>query len=194
MRGVGSGIAAGLIAACIFAGPAIAEESAADAMKAFGMVGSWSVDCSKTPMATCTKTGCGSRTTYMVPSSGSPRIKNEAGTLDPMHGIVFYTTIHSAIRIADDKIKIVSTWDNPSGNTVMWWRQPGEVWEIVWLKVGDKFRTFSAHREDGKKILAEAGFEVRPPPPPPSSKMYETLPTSWERMKQETPLFEKCSD
>ncbi len=75
----------------------------------------------------------------------------------------------------------------------IWWRQPGEVWEIVLLKVGDKFRTFSTHRDDGKKISAEAGFEVRPPPPPPS-KMYDALPTNWVRMEKETPLFEKCSD
>jgi hypothetical protein len=182
----------GLIVACLLAGQAAAEESAAEAIRAFGLVGTWSVDCLKLPMQACDKTGCGARTIYVVPPSGPPTITNMIGTPDPAHGIIFYSTIHSATRIADDKIKIMSMQETPSGTTVVWWRQPGEVWETVLLKVGDKFRTFSAHRDDGKKISAEEGFEVRPPPPP--GKMYDTLPTNWVRMEKETPLFEKCSD
>ena len=184
----------GLIVACLLAGQAAAEEGAAEAMRAFGLVGTWSVDCLKLPMQACDQNGYGARTIFVVPPSGPPTITNTFGTVDPAPGITFYTTIHSATRIADDKIKIMSTQETPSGTAVVWWRQPGEVWEIVLLKVGDKYRTFSARREDGKKISAEAGFEVRPPPPPPPSKVYDTLPTNWVRMEKETPLFEKCSD
>ena len=120
-------------------------------------------------------------------------IRSIVGTLVAGQPRTVETTIEQASRIANDKIAITSIQRTDSGITVMWWRQPGEVWEMVLLKVGDKFRTFSAHRKDGKKISAEAGFEVRPPPPPPS-KMYDTLPTIWGRMAQETPLFERCGD
>jgi hypothetical protein len=46
MRGVGLG----LLAACLFAGQAASEESASEAIRAFGLVGTWSTDCSKTPI------------------------------------------------------------------------------------------------------------------------------------------------
>jgi hypothetical protein len=194
MRGLGSGLAAGLIAAWVSAGQAAGEESAAAAIKAFGLLGTWSTDCARDPFAACERTtGCGGRTTYEVSPSGQPVIKYIVGTFVAGQPRTFETTIEQATRIADDKLAITSIQRTDSGVTVMWWRQPGEVWETVLLKAGDKFRTFSAQREDGKKISAEAGFEVRPPPPPPPGKMYDTLPTSWVRMQQQTPLFEKCS-
>ena len=191
MRALGVGLT---VAACFVAGPAVGGEGMAEAITAFGLVGTWSVDCRKEPMQGCDANACGSRTTYTVPPSGPPTIRNIIGTREEGQAIVFLTTIHSAERIADDKIRIVSTQDTPSGTTVSWWRQPGEVWETVLFKVGEKFRTFSAHRADGKKISAEHGFEVRPPPPPPPATMYDALPTRWDRMQKGTPLFEKCSD
>jgi hypothetical protein len=94
-------------------------------------------------------------------------IRSIVGTLVAGQPRTVETTIEQASRIANDKIAITSIQRTDSGITVTWWRQPGEVWEMVLLKVGDKFWTFSARRKDGKKISAEAGFEVRPPPPPP---------------------------
>jgi hypothetical protein len=191
MRGVGLG----LLIACLFAGQALGEESAGEAIRAFGLIGTWSTDCARDPFAACDRTtGCGGRTTYEISPSGQPVIKNIVGTLVAGQPRTFETRIEKATRVADDKLAITSIQLTDSGVTVMWWRQPGEVWETALLKVGDKFRTVSAHREDGKKISAEAGFDVRPPPPPPPSKTYDTLPTSWVRMQQQTPLFEKCSD
>src|SRR5690349_5203987 len=72
--------------------------------------------------------------------------------------------------------------------TLPWWRQPGERWEVVLLKSGNKYRTISARREDGRKIIAEDGFAVRPPP----DAKPDQLPSSWMRTTQETPWFEKC--
>ena len=99
----------GLIVACLSGGQAIGAESAAQAIKAFGLVGSWSIDCSKAPTATCTReSGCDARTTHELPPSGPPMIKNVVGTLVPGAGKSFETVIESASLIADDKIKIVS--------------------------------------------------------------------------------------
>jgi hypothetical protein len=184
----------GLIIACLAAGPVAAEESAAEVIQSFGLVGTWSVDCKRDPNQACTSNGCGARMTYIVPPSGSPTIRNVIGTFSPGQVRTFISTIYAATRIADDKIKFVSVQDPPASVAAVWWRQPGEPWEIVLLKVGDKYRTFSAHREDKKKFDVEEGFYVRPPPPPPSAKTYDELPTKWDRTQQQAPLFEKCSD
>jgi hypothetical protein len=187
MRGVGLG----LLIACLFAGQAVGEESASEAIRAFGLVGTWSTDCSKTPIATCnTKDGCGSRTTYEAPASGPPIIWNVAGTPTTGQGRVFETTIDSATRIADDKIKLITTQQQPSGVTLVWWRQPGERWEVVLVKAGNKYRTYSAQREDGMKVAAKEGFMVMPP----SDTKYNEMPTTWIRDNRETALFQKCTD
>ena len=115
------------------------------------------------------------------------------GSAVPGRGISTESEIQAATRIADDKIKIISTQLQPSGMTtptVAWLRQPGERWEVVLIKSGNKYRALSARREDGGKIAAEDGFAVRPPP----DTKIDQLPTSWIRTTQETPWFEKCMD
>ena len=195
MRGPAFGlIVAGLVITCLAAGPAPAEESAAEIIRSFGLVGTWSVDCKLDPNQTCTSNACGARISYMAPSSGPPTIRNVIGSFFPNQVRSAVSTIYAATRIADHQIKIVLVQDPPSLTGVVWLRQPGEPWEIVLLKVGDKYRTWSAHRDDGKKIDAEEGFYVRPPPPPPPAKQYDELPTQWDRTQKETPLLEKCSD
>ncbi|MBR0818494.1 hypothetical protein [Bradyrhizobium liaoningense] len=184
----------GVIVACLIAGRAAAAESAAEAIRAFGLIGTWSADCKRDPYQACENNRCGARLTYIVPTSGAPTIRNVIGTFSPGQVRTFVSTIHSATRVAGDKLKIVSVQDPPPSTTLVWWRQPGEIWEIVLLKVGDKYRTFSAHRDDWKKIEVDEGFEVRPPPPPPPAQVYVDLPTKWLRGKNEMPLFERCSD
>jgi hypothetical protein len=59
-----SRLAVALIVACLSAGQAVGAESAAEAIKALGLVGTWSIDCSRAPTATCNReSGCGARTT-----------------------------------------------------------------------------------------------------------------------------------
>jgi hypothetical protein len=175
------------IATCLCS-PAAAE-GAADAIAAFGLIGSWSVDCGKTPMQTCDKSGCGGRTTYVVPPSGPPLIRNTIGTLNPAQGITYHTTINSALS-EGGRLKIISTQETPSGTRLVWWRQPGERWEIILLKEGNRYRTYSARSEDGKKISAEAGFQVMPPP----DTKWDAMPTNWVRSDKPTPWFERCGD
>ncbi len=181
-----------MIVACLFVGQAVGAESTAEAIKAFGLVGIWSVDCSKAPMATCDKSGCGARTTYEVPPSGPPMIKNVVGTLVPDVGKRFETKIESATRIDDDKIKIMSIQQGVPGeiSKLIWWRQPRELWETVLVKAGSRFRTYSAQREDGKKISAKDGFIVMPP----AGTKFDEMPTNWVLGDKETPLFERCTD
>jgi hypothetical protein len=118
-------------------------------------------------------------------------IWNVVGTLNPGVGRVFETTVHWAVRIADDKIKLISTQQEGAGVNLVWWRQPGERWEVVLVKVGPKkYRTYSAQREDGKKIAAKDGFVVMPP----SDTKFDQMPTDWIRGDKETPVFENCTN
>lgn len=181
----------GLIVAWLSAGQAIGAESAADAIEAFGLVGVWSIDCSKAPIATCDpKSGCGARTTYEMPPSRVPMIKNVVGTLIPGVGKSFETIIETATRIADDKLRITSVQVGVPGEVIKlaWFRQPGERWETVFVKAGSKYRVYSAQSEDGRKISARDGFMYAPPP----DTKYDAIPTNWVRMEKETPLFERC--
>src|ERR1700743_310900 len=122
-------------------GQAFAAESTGEAIKAFGLLGSWSIDCSKAPTQTCVpQVGCGARTIYELSPSGPPKMRNLVGTLVPGQGMSFETIVESAERIGDDKIKLVSVQQGVPGqfSKVMWLRRPGERWETVLLKVGEE--------------------------------------------------------
>jgi hypothetical protein len=183
----------GLIVACLCSGQAMAAESAAEAIRAFGLVGAWSQDCSRDPIATCDpKSGCGSRTTYEITPSGAPMIKNVVGTTVPGVGKSFEIMIDSATLAADGKIKITSTMLGVPGeiNKLAWLRQPGERWETVLMKDRSKYRAVSAQSEDGKKIFAKDGFVYRPPP----GTMPDEIPSNWIRSDQQVQAFAKCSN
>lgn len=180
-----------MIFAWLAASQALGAESATDAIKAFGLIGTWSVDCTRDVRAACDKTtGCGARVTYLVSPSGQPMISNIVGTFVAGQPRTVETTIEQASRIADDKIAITSIQRTASGVTLAWYRQPGEIRQIVLVKAGDKYRTYLAQREDGKKIAAENGFEVRPPPGTP----YDGMPDRWVRSDKATPWFARCGD
>ena len=175
-----------LLFACLFAGQAAGAESTTEAMAAFGLFGSWSLDCSK-PI-TCDQKICGSRNIYEVLPSGQPMSRFVIGSIAPGLGGTIESDIEAATRVADDKIKIISTQLQSPGQSLPWWRQAGERWELVLIKSGNKYRTFSAKREDGKKIATEEGFVVKPP----SNTSFDQLPTSWLRTTNQTRWFEKC--
>jgi hypothetical protein len=175
-------------------GQAFAAESAGEAIKAFGLIGSWSIDCSKPPTQACTpETGCGARTIFEVSPTGSAKVRTLAGSFLPGRGMRSVESIvESAERIGDDRIRIVSVQQGVPGqfSTAMWIRQAGERWETVLLKVDTKYRWFSHQQQDGAKIAAKDGFEVRPPP----GTKHDELPTNWVVSDRPTPLFERCSD
>jgi hypothetical protein len=182
-----------LIVAWLSAGQAVGAESAAEAIKAFGLVGTWSIDCSRAPTATCNReTGCGARTTYEVPPSGPPMIKNVVGTTVAGLGKSFETVIEAATLIADDQIRIVSVQQGVPGEVskLAWLRQPGEHWQTVLVKVGSKYRILSAQSEEAKKISARDGFMYTAP----SDTKWNEIPTNWVRGEKQTPAFEKCAE
>jgi hypothetical protein len=185
------GLRLGLMVAWLAAGPALGAESAADAIKAFGLIGTWSVDCARDPLAGCDRaTGCGLRLTYLLSPSGEPMTKFVVGSFVAGQTRTAETTIEKATRIGDDKLAFTSIQRTDSGATLAWYRQPGEVWDVVLVKEGDKYRTLMAQREDGMKISVEDGFEVRVPP----GTRADALPDHWVRSDKATPWFSRCGD
>jgi hypothetical protein len=181
----------GLIVAWLTAGPVLAAESAADAVKAFGLIGTWSPDCARDPLAACDRTtGCGFRLTYLLSPSGQPMTRFVVGTLAGGQTRTVESTIETAKRVTDDKLAITSIQRTDLGATLAWVRQPGEIWDAVLVKEGDKYRTFMAQRDDGKKIVVEDGFEVRVPPGTPAN----ALPDHWVRSDKATSWFSRCGD
>jgi len=82
-------------------------------------------------------------------------------------GKSFETVIASAIRIADDKIRIISIQQGVPGdiNKLAWLRSPASVGRSSCMKDGnDKYRVVSAQSEDGRKIYAKDGLMYLPPP------------------------------
>jgi hypothetical protein len=187
-----SGLA--LLFACLLASQSAGAESAADAIADFGLVGVWSEDCSRDPIATCNPVqGCGGRTIYDVPTSGPPVVKHITGSLVPGVGKNMEAIVETATRLTDDQLKITSvTQAVPEEiSKVVWLRQPGERWESVLLKIGgDKYRVVSAQRDDGKKIFAKDGFLYLPPPDTGANQM----PSRWVRSEREAPTLQRCLD
>ena len=148
----------GVIVACLIVGRAAAAESAAEAIRAFGLTGTWSVDCTtQAPYQACNRNNrCGARIdrTWFRPSGSRRRQGSVIGTFTP--GQVIRTFIERRsirpTRIADDKIKIVSVHrrtGTPSARHDLAQASAGRgSGRSVLLKVGDKYRTFSAHRDD----------------------------------------------
>jgi hypothetical protein len=185
------GLRLGLMVACLAAGQALGAESAADAIKAFGLIGTWSVDCARDPLAACDRTtGCGFRVTYLLSPSGQPMIRSVVGTLVAGQTRTGELTIETARRITDDRLAVTSIQRTESGATLAWVRQPGEIWDAVLLKEGDKYRVFMAQRDDGLKISVEDGFEVRVPP----GTRADALPDHWVRSDKATSWFSRCGD
>jgi hypothetical protein len=137
------------LVAFILAPPAFAENTA-DALKTFGLIGTWSRDCAKDP------TKDGERSTYAVPLFGAPTI-----TVIRPHHLIEHE-IRSAVRATEDKIKVVdvitkTTTDGQNQDLL-----PAQVIpiETVIIKTNNKIRLVDSARIDGSAIWYKDGFSV----------------------------------
>jgi hypothetical protein len=82
--------------ACISLHAAVAVESTAEAMRVFGLVGTWSYDCAHE---------LGTRRIFAIPLFGPPTI-NQINRFE-LRTIVDSYTVEAAARVTEDKIKII---------------------------------------------------------------------------------------
>jgi hypothetical protein len=150
------------------------SESTSGAMSAFGIVGSWSPDCAGSV-----------RLTYSTPFFGTPTITIER---DGKQQLV--AEVQEAVRVSEEKLKFTVRVEKraTSDVTPMQFKalpQPGEVWEIVYVKVGNKFRTYSSKERDGDKVLVKNGVQY-------IAKDDAHGGFSMENSGKLTPLNERC--
>jgi hypothetical protein len=150
-------------------------ESTAQAMQAFGLIGTWSLDCAKDPLKG------GVRDTYAVSILGTATA-SEIGSFhtgsDVPSSYVFFkeeTEIKQAIRVTEEKIKLIqihTSWANVKDNastppiytTLENLRlQVGtrEIERIIMKKDG-KIQTIESHSVDDKIILVRNTEIYRP--------------------------------
>ena len=153
-------------------------ESTSSAIKTFGLVGTWSLDCSLTRGVV--------RTTWAVPMlfggfSGFPTMTNEATTKDG-HTITQISEIEEALRVTEDKIKLRTVIGKRAGPEPLgaWLPEEGERWEFVLFKLSGRYRVVSGGTADGKKISAKDGFS------------YRQSNGQFERTEKLTAFYEKC--
>jgi hypothetical protein len=108
-------------------------ESTGDAMRRFGISGSLSGDCAG-PL----------RLRYSIPSFGTPTItRSWDGAVDLLY------EVQKVVRISKEEAKTLRFDKKTRTPRLMkGLPQPGEVWEIVYVKIGNKFRTFSNKQKD----------------------------------------------
>lgn len=153
-----------------------AAEDAAAVLKAFGLVGTWSIDCSKLLAFT-----------YEIPSFGAPTVK----TVDETGELVEVLRINQATRVAEEKIKLVNVVELPGTKSLKkaFITKVGEQWESVLEKAGSKLKLLLIQRMDGRKVFVRDGFRYAPPT---SAMRDEEEPASWVNTGVAAPLVEKC--
>jgi hypothetical protein len=142
------------VAVCLAANPATAE-TASDAIEAFGLVGVWSPDCAG-PF----------RTIYSISPGGPPTVRltvrgEEYATSEIQETQRSAGSQITGSQITGSQIKwrsIIKTWTLTDRPHEGWMPEPGEIWETVIEKTGDKIRPIQSHRGDGQKISVKDGF------------------------------------
>jgi len=170
-----------------------AAESTAGAMQAFGLVGIWSTDCSIDMAQRCTNvTNCMPRVIFAVPLFGAPTREFVYPPFPPGLGQPKFTTtsIDSAIRITEDKLKIVyHVTTSITGLASYVLPVNGELWETVYEKAGNKIHIWSSRRADGGKIGAENGFMTAPGE---NWKPEDGPVKVWRQTERMAPVLERC--
>jgi hypothetical protein len=148
-------------------------ETAAAAFQAFGLIGTWSPDCSG-PF----------RTIYAAPAGGSPTVRVI------QHGQeIASSEIREILDRSGDRIKwtsVIKTWSLPDRPEERWMPQPGEVWETGLAKFGAKIRPVHSQRQDGGKISVKDGFIYTGEAPQGGGAVV------WQNTGQATVPLEKC--
>ena len=157
-------------AICFFSLPSYAAETVAEAMRIFGLLGTWSEDCAKDP----SREGS-DRETYTAPARGPPKrtIVTTSICSDKQYVSEDNNEIMAALRVTQNKIKLtVSYTDDP------------ETTDLVYVREGAKIRLWYAYHHQARHYTIKDGFSYIWLP---DSKTYSTLRT-------QVPPIEKCLD
>jgi hypothetical protein len=105
---------------------------------------------------------------------------------------VVTSPIQSATRVTNEKIRLTYeiSGQPPPVPATTWQPQNGEVWEIVYEKVGSKLRTDTFKRVDGAKVnILDGDYWM-----PAGEWNADRPPANWRDTGKPTELFERCLD
>jgi hypothetical protein len=176
----------------------VAAESAGSALRSFGLIGTWSVDCSVDLKQVCTRMpNCGSRFKFEAPLFGNPteevitQARNSGGETHTVHQLI------NVSRLGEDKIKFSYTIPpnvNMPGRLAYLMPLGGEVWETVLKKEPDKMRTWLIQREDGQKVAVRNGHPAIPGGDWNWNSNDPKPVTTWNESGAEAPWFQRCAN
>jgi hypothetical protein len=193
---MGGGMRTAFVIGLVFVNFSANAESSSAAMTAFGLIGAWSKDCSVSVTQACMDLQkCVDRVEFKSSMFGNLTQENiMQPVLKPGPPSISTTQFNSAARIAEDKIKLTYTIPpssiNVVGSAAYVIPLPGEVWETVFRREGNKLRGWDWRRADGQKIRMQNGLSVLP-----ADGWNKTGPvSSWKETGNESVALEKCSN
>ena len=102
----------------------------------------------------------------------------------------FVAQVQEAVRVSEEKLKFIMRVEKQATSDVTPMQlkalpQPGEIWEYVYIKVGNKFRVYYSKERGGDRVLARNGFRF-------IAKDDAHGGFSMENSGKLTPLIERC--
>lgn len=165
-----------LVAACLWAAlprAGAAPEDTDAAVRAFGLVGTWSPDCAG-PIRHIYALHAGAPPTATAIINGTEQAVTE---------------IYDAASDGPNRLRWIALYRKylPLDAAVQpWMPVPGERWETILQKVGRGFRAWRSQRLDGGKVLVRDGFDYEAEQSPVGG------PTIWRKTDAATPPFGPC--
>jgi len=164
--------AAVVLAVTLASLPAVAQ-TASEAVRAFGLVGTWSPEC-----------GGEYRTVYAAPAGAAPSVRL---IMDGRE--IASSEIRETERLGETRLKwnsVIKSWSLPDRPHENWMPEPGEIWETVIEKLGDKIRPIESRRQDGEKIQVKGGFIFD------GASTGDGRPIVWRNTGKETLPLSRC--
>jgi hypothetical protein len=174
-RALAAGLWAAIVAAAM-AGPAAYPGTAptpAQAVKSFGLVGTWSPDCAGEL-----------RVIYAAPAGAAPTVRVIVHGSEVASSEIQAITALSPTRISWRSM--IKTWSTPDSQLESWMPQPGEIWVTTLAKTDNKIRPLASQRQDGQKVSVRGGFIYSGEP------VRNTTTLVWRSTGKATVPLERC--
>jgi hypothetical protein len=150
----GKGLIEGVLLSLCLIGTSASAETTREALNNFGLVGTWSTDCSKD-----VEKQVGFRGTYTAPMFGPAVLVSMTRQADN-RTIFLKKEVERAVRITDEKIQVtlkpletkINGADALHTEEIL-----STTFVFTFQKVGSKIRTIDSRSPDGKYISVEGG-------------------------------------
>ena len=148
------------IAASLLVSPCLAADKPAeapkpgDALKAFGLPGTWSPSCSRAEHETWSPdAGCPTKIVFATPENAAPNV-----SIVTCNKLAAKMEIPVAEQQAADRIRMVYAVKQVPGDKTF--LKPGDSWEIIYVKKDDKIKMMSEKQVGTSRTLVSDGKQA----------------------------------